>query len=100
MNKIMIILATCLLVSCSGGGSSSGTDTPSIIDMNINKATNGIFDPAPVNDGSGTLWMSFSIVDSSSNDPVLPHISTRIARSTDDGLTWTPGLTPIKRTLS
>lgn len=91
MNKRIIILMTFLLAGCgSGGGSDSlSTDTTSSrIDISTMGAANGIFDPAPVNDGSGTLWMSFSVVDSSSNDPVLPHISTRIASSTDSGLTW------------
>ena len=91
MSKVAILLIAFLLASCGGGRGGGSTPTnpiPSRINISVSGASNGIFDPAPVNDGSGTLWMSFSVVDSSSNDPILPHISTRIASSTDDGLTW------------
>lgn len=88
----IVILAVFLLASCGGGGSSDDPvagGSPTRIDFTVSNAANGIFDPAPVNDGSGTLWMSYSIVDTSANDPVLPHIGTRIASSTDSGLSWT-----------
>ncbi|MBU1776634.1 MAG: hypothetical protein KJ899_08330 [Gammaproteobacteria bacterium] len=52
-------------------------------------ASNGIFDASPRNDGSGNLWMSFSTVDFSANEPTLTEVRTRIASSADGGTTWT-----------
>lgn len=97
MNRISYLsLILCFLSACGGGGGGGSgspepgnSSTPSRIIIDVNGATNGIFDPAPVDNGSGTLWMSFSVVGTSPNDAVLPHISTRIAGSTDGGLTWT-----------
>jgi len=48
----------------------------------------GVFDASLTEDGS-TLWMSYSAVNGSPNDPVLLHVSTRIASSVDGGQTWT-----------
>jgi hypothetical protein len=51
-------------------------------------ASNGIFDPSPRGNGTSTLWMSFSTVEPSANDANLTEVRTRIASSTDGGVTW------------
>jgi hypothetical protein len=62
-------------------------------------ATDGIFDPSPRSDGSYTLWMSYSTVNHSSNDPALTEVRTRIASSTDHGATWSDaGVDPNNNT--
>jgi len=54
------------------------------------EAAGGIFDPSIVDDGSGTLWMSYSTVQPSARfGKVFPQIGTRIASSTNGGLDWT-----------
>jgi len=84
-------LAAALLAACGGGGNHGGVvnslpgETP--VAVKGAPAAFGIFDPSLTDDG-GTLWMSYSTVNVSPNDPVLTHVSTRIASSTDAGQTW------------
>ncbi len=51
-------------------------------------ATDGVFDPAPMSDETGNLWMSHSSVGTSPHDASLTHVRTRIASSSDEGLSW------------
>jgi len=91
-NVFVVCLLVVVVSSC--GNSVDDSTTPMLgtsavkIDITVTGASNGIFDPAPVNNGSGTFWMSFSVVDQSPNDAILPHISTRIASSIDNGVNW------------
>jgi hypothetical protein len=50
--------------------------------------SDGVFDPAPMTDGAGGLWMSHSIVRPSPNDAALSQVRTRIASSPDAGASW------------
>ncbi|MGD8571927.1 MAG: hypothetical protein PVH98_05660 [Gammaproteobacteria bacterium] len=88
---IFVLLSCSLVSACGGSDSGDGSNTDPVSEeitvSGINPA-NGMFDPAPTVDGSYNLWMSFSIVEPSSVDPVLSHVNTRIASSTDGGLTW------------
>jgi hypothetical protein len=96
MKKLFLLGLYCLslvvLFACGSGGNSD-TPTPVIsataLSVSGVVATDGIFDPSPRRDGSGNLWMSYSTVNYSANDPVLTEVRTRIASSTDGGSTWT-----------
>jgi hypothetical protein len=94
MNRISAAFFLALLMlplsSCSGGGSSDGTTlAASEIHVIGSPGSDGVFDPAPMSDGAGNLWMSHSIVRPSPNDAVLGQVRTRIAASGDGGSTWT-----------
>jgi hypothetical protein len=85
------VLSVALLCSCGGTGGSEESDaTPVATEITVSgsPATDGVFDPAPMSDGSA-LWMSYSAVLSSPNDSTLSQVRTRIASSTDAGATWT-----------
>jgi hypothetical protein len=84
---VFAMLAAGALANC---GSSSNAVSPSDPSVAVSgaAAVNGVFDPALTQDGSNGLWMSYSVVNVSANDAVLPHVSTRIASSTDGGLNW------------
>lgn len=90
--RVVLLLWTSLaaLVGC-GGGAQPEESVPELeneITLNGFAPANGIFDPAPTVDGGGRLWMSYSAVKPSPASPVLAHVSTRIARSADGGLSW------------
>ena len=81
----LALLSSLLLVSCNSGDDPTGTP----ISVTGAPATNGVFDAALTQDGSGGLWMSYSVVNVSSNDPQLPRVDTRIASSSNAGNNWT-----------
>jgi hypothetical protein len=88
---LMLLLAP--LSSCGGGGSSAGTARDTIVTASEirvvgSPGSDGVFDPAPMSDASGNLWMSHSMVRPSPNDPNLFQVRTRIAASPDGGSTW------------
>jgi hypothetical protein len=91
----LVTVALLSLNSCGGGGGGGGGgDRPisaGAVELSVanSPATNGIFDAAPMADGSGNLWMSYSAVTTSPNDPSLGQVFTRIASSTNAGNTWT-----------
>lgn len=100
-----IALSLCFYsISFLGGcGAGSAPNTPpvsiSATALSVSGAaeTDGVFDPSPRRDGSGNLWMSYSIVNNSTNDPSLTEVHTRIASSPDGGSTWTDaGVNPNK----
>ena len=78
------LLSGWLLVSCNRD------DKPVSIPVFVAgaPATNGVFDAALTQDGSGGLWMSYSVVNVSPNDPQLPRVDTRIASSSNAGGNW------------
>ena len=88
---ILVLLAG-WVASCGGGGGSDAAP-PSVTVAEISVAgtpgSNGIFDPAPMADTAGNLWMSHSSVQPSSNVPAMNRVRTRIASSPDHGNTWT-----------
>jgi len=89
-----ILIASLLISGCGSGGSSTApvttpTVTATLLSVSGVVATRGIFDPAPRQDGSGNLWMSYSTVNTSANDANLTEVRTRIASSTNGGSTWT-----------
>lgn len=87
-----VTVALLSLNSCGGGGGGSPRPhSEGAVEITVanSPATDGIFDPAPMADGSGNLWMSYSVVATSPNDPALSRVQTRIAASTDKGDTWT-----------
>ncbi|MBU1237688.1 MAG: hypothetical protein KJ634_03620 [Gammaproteobacteria bacterium] len=89
-----------LVFGCGGGGSDGGDPAPvaSEIQVGATPGDDGVFDPAPARDGSGTLWMSHSSVNWSADDTTLSQVYTRIASSTDSGSTWTDaGVDPNHR---
>jgi hypothetical protein len=81
-------LALFWLSACGGGGGSSGSGGDPRVTVAGTTATYGIFDPS-LTESSGTLWMSYSTVNASVNDPVLLTVNTRLASSTDAGQSWT-----------
>lgn len=87
----LLLVASLTSFGCGGGSNPTpGTPTPTRLSVSgVVAADNGIFDPSPRNDGTGNLWMSFSTVDVSANDASLTEVRTRIASSTDGGMTWT-----------
>lgn len=78
-----LALSSWLLVSCSDD---KPVGTPVFVAGA--PATNGVFDAALTQDGSGGLWMSYSTVNALSSDPLL-RINTRIAVSSNAGSNWT-----------
>jgi hypothetical protein len=84
-----------LVALCSCGGSSNDTTPTPATELTISgsPATDGIFDPAPMSDTSGNLWMSYSTVNYSASaaasGAALTEVRTRIASSPDGGSTWT-----------
>ena len=94
VRSLVVVGIMALLISAcgngrSGGGGSGigplGSETP--VTVSGVTPARGIFDPSLTENG-GTLWMSYSVVNVSSNDPALPNINTRIASSTNGGRTW------------
>ena len=80
-----LALSSWLLMSCNGDDKPVGTP----VFVAGAPATHGVFDAALTQDVSGGLWMSYSTVNFSSNDPVLPRVDTRIASSSNAGNNWT-----------
>jgi hypothetical protein len=72
-------------VSC--GNNDPGMTYPFRIAISGFDQQNGVFDAAPAEDGDGRIWMSYSQV-------AVPQtgfrwVSTRVAYSDNEGLTWT-----------
>ena len=86
MEFAFFLLASLLLGGCNDDGGGTNSRTP--ITVANAPATNGVFDAALTQDGSGGLWMSYSVVNVSSNDPELPRVDTRIASSSNAGSNW------------
>lgn len=87
-----VTVALLSLNSCGGGGGGSPRPhTEGAVEISVanSPATDGIFDPAPMADGAGHLWMSYSDVTTSPNDANLGMVHTRVASTTDAGDTWT-----------
>ena len=78
------MLASLLLAGCNDGSGTAGSP----VDIAGAPATNGVFDAALTQDNIGGLWMSYSVVNVSSNDPELPRVDTRIASSSNAGSSW------------
>lgn len=78
------LLANLLLAGCSDGAGTVGSPA----DISGAPATNGVFDAALTQDGIGGLWMSYSAVNASLNDTVLPRVGTRLASSSNAGSSW------------
>ena len=80
--------------ACSGGSSNNPPPAPvpvvpTALSVSGVVAADGVFDPSPRNDGSSKLWMSYSAVAWSPNDPgILSQVRTRLATSEDGGATW------------
>jgi hypothetical protein len=94
----LCFLSVSLLGAC-GGGSQPAPPPVSVTALSVSGvvATDGVFDPSPRRDGSGNLWMSYSTVNYSANDPNLTEVRTHIASSADSGSTWTDaGIDPNK----
>lgn len=95
MKRFVIILFVLFLSAC---GSKKTNDDPALpVDPTAEKLTFsgigdlGIFDPSITLDSStGRLWMSYSSVNTSPNysSSVYWAVSTRLAYSDDDGVTW------------
>lgn len=81
---VTALLANLLLAGCNDGAGTAGSPA----DIAGAPATNGVFDAALTQDGIGGLWMSYSAVNVSLNDPVLARVGTRIASSSNTGGTW------------
>lgn len=80
-----ILLASLVLTGCND---SPGTTGSTHVEVTGAPATNGVFDAALTQDGVGALWMSYSAVNVSVNDPILPRVGTRIASSSNAGSAW------------
>lgn len=87
----IVLLLGAWLGSCGGGGGSSTQPLAGAAEISVagTPGSNGVFDPAPMADASGNLWMSHSSVQPSSNQPTMNRVRTRIASSADRGGTWT-----------
>lgn len=85
-----ILLLAAWLGSC-GGGTSSTPPPATVAEISVagTPGSNGVFDPAPMADAAGNLWMSYSSVQPSSNLPSMNRVRSRIASSSDGGTTWT-----------
>ncbi len=83
IGTVFALLSSLLLAGCNGG------DEPIVPPVLLSgaPATNGVFDAALTQDGGG-LWMSYSVVNVSPNDPQLPRVDTRIASSSNAGSNW------------
>jgi hypothetical protein len=89
---IYTVLLVFLLNGCgsgSGGNDLGGGATSGEIEIRGTPGDEGIFDPAPVWDDVSTLWMSYSSVSWSLNDSTLIQVHSRIASSSDGGVSWT-----------
>lgn len=91
------ILLIIFLSACGGGKGNAPSDPISPVAPAAEKLTFsgigdlGIFDPSITLDpSSGRLWMSYSSVNTSPNysSSVYWAVSTRLAYSDDDGLSW------------
>lgn len=76
-----------------GGSGGTGGTTSSVAEVDIagTPGTAGVFDPAPMSDDAGHMWMSYSAVRPSphaTTDAQLFQVRTRIASSGDAGATW------------
>jgi hypothetical protein len=69
-------------------GGAWSTPVPTEFRVSDSPATNGMFDPAPMSDSAGNLWMSYSAETTSPHSASLTEVRTRIAHSLDNGLTW------------
>jgi hypothetical protein len=90
MRRLLVMVVA--LASCGGGGGGSDPPaTPSAVELTVvgTPGTGGIFDPAPMSDGTASLWMSYSMVRPSPNLASMNQVRTRIASSADSGRTWT-----------
>jgi hypothetical protein len=91
VRRIFFLVA--VLASCGGGG--GGSDPPATKTATTEFAvvgtpgSGGVFDPAPMSDGTTNLWMSYSMVRPSPNLATMNQVRTRIASSPDRGVTWT-----------
>jgi hypothetical protein len=85
------VLLVALAASCGGGGNSAAPQPTPVAEISIagTPGSNGVFDPAPMSDGAGNLWMSYSMVRPSSNLASMNQVRTRVASSPDKGVTWT-----------
>ena len=88
--------------------------TPTVIDdaqytallVNNDPSLSGVFDPSFLRDSAGTIWMAYSGVDYyQMNGNLVQDVSTRVARSDDNGTTFTlvttlgsPGSTTVTDT--
>lgn len=92
MRRIFFMVA--VLASCGGGGGGA-SDPPATkaaateLAVAGTPGTGGVFDPAPMSDGTTSLWMSYSMVRPSPNLPAMNQVRTRIASSPDGGRSWT-----------
>lgn len=87
--SILLVLASC---STKSENQSPAAAPLGPEKLNMGAVSNlGIFDPALIFDStSHLLWMSYSVVDTSSQlESTQRVVSTRIASSNDGGLTWT-----------
>lgn len=94
--NIMYLNLICIFVfifsACSKKEGSAPTDLKSAEQLQLGTVSNlGIFDPALTYDNSNqTLWMSYSAVDTSAQlEPTQRVVSSRVAKSTDGGVSWT-----------
>lgn len=91
MRRFLILAIA--LASCGGGGGGSASTPAKAAAVELAVAgtpgTNGVFDPAPMSDGTSSLWMSHSMVRPSPNQPAMNQVRTRIASSPDGGRSWT-----------
>ena len=75
-----------------GQGGAGGQTAPSVeITVADTPGLAGVFDPAPISDDAGHVWMSHSAVRPSphaTKDAPLFQVRTRIATSPDKGATW------------
>ena len=86
------------LAACGGGGTRGAAPTPTELRIADAPGDGGVFDPAPMSDGAGGLWMSYSAVATSAHaTPAAPldQVRTRLASSSDAGATFADlGLDP------
>lgn len=88
-----VAILSAMLMGC--GASSNGNPTPVsvVVVPDLNPVTisnvsvdHGNFDPAPTRDDNGQIWMSYSHVSSATSG--INQIETRVATTTDAGLSW------------
>lgn len=88
----LLLILTMLVASCgSGGGDAPSQKSDAAVEIFVANApgSNGSFDPAPMADSAGNLWMSYSSVQPSANLTSMNRVRTRLASSPDRGGTWT-----------